>query len=256
MAQDSPLRKARKDRNLTLEQVVGDLDADASNGCSGVNAGMLSNWERGVHATTPRYRAILCDYYGQPSSVLFAHQDAQLSSVGEASRILAGHQDLVSALSGVVQRAKRYLVTTGSRSRDREYLKAIEGALSARPGLVHYRVLFGPPHKTVLRDHLMTLLELRDPADRSLGIKTLHIGMIEDTVANPERFICASEREAVLPIPSLTSAEEHDSGVLFGPKTAERWVDHVRQCYAGARRIETKGDLLALPLLRESKAAG
>lgn len=80
--------------------------------------------------------------------------------------------------------------------------------------------------------------------------------MVEDIVANPERFICASEQEAVLPIPSLTSAEEHDSGVLFGPKTAERWVDHVRQCYAGARRGETKADLLALPLLREKMAAG
>ena len=68
----------------------------------------------------------------------------------------------------------------------------------------------------MLKDHLIRLLQLRDPADRSLGVKTLHIGMVEDTGSSPERFFCASEQMAVVPIPSLTSLEAFDSGVVFG----------------------------------------
>ena len=112
--------------------------------------------------------------------------------------------------------ARECLVVTGSRSRDTGYLEAIETCLQERPALACYRVLFGPPHHQVLKDHLIRLLHLRDPGDRSLGFKTLHIGIVEDTEGSPERFFCASERMAVVPIPSLTSHEAFDSGVVLG----------------------------------------
>ncbi len=73
-----------------------------------------------------------------------------------------------------------------------------ERALEERPSLTCYRVLFGPPHHEVLKDHLIRLLRLRDPDDRSLGVKTLHIGMVGDTEESPERFFCASEQMAVV----------------------------------------------------------
>ncbi|MGH3934013.1 MAG: hypothetical protein ACRDS1_03350, partial [Pseudonocardiaceae bacterium] len=104
-----------------------------------------------------------------------------------------------------------------------------------------------PPRHAVLTDHLLRLLDLRDPADRSLG-KTLHIGMVVEDPSTPERFFCASETSAVVPIPSLTSAEAFDSGVLLGAKTAERLIDHARQCYAAARRVETMQAIRALPV--------
>lgn len=85
-----------------------------------------------------------------------------------------------------VNGARECLVAAGSRSRDAEYLEAIETALVDRPTLVHYRVLFGPPHHQALKDHLLRLLELRDPAERSLGLKMLHVGIVEDTVTTPE----------------------------------------------------------------------
>lgn len=88
---------------------------------------------------------------------------------------------------------------TGSRSRNTEYLKTIEVVLAEKPSLVHYRVLFGPPRNQVLKDHLIRLLELRDPRDRNLGIKTLHLGLVDDLEGAPERFFCASERMAVVP---------------------------------------------------------
>jgi hypothetical protein len=127
----------------------------------------------------------------------------------------------------------------------------IEAALAERPSLVFYRVLFGRPHHQVLKDHLLALLRLRDPRDRSLGVKTLPVGMVEDTMAVPERFFCASEQMAVVPIPSLTSHEAFDCGVALGPVAAARLLDHGRQAYAASRRIETAADVAALDVLRE-----
>jgi hypothetical protein len=40
----------------------------------------------------------------------------------------------------------------------------------------------------------LALLRLRDPDDRSLSVKTLHLGMVENSTVAPERFFCASER--------------------------------------------------------------
>lgn len=245
----SPLRRARLARNATLEQVVEALDLRAPGGSSGVTASMLSGWERGRRRTTARHRAALCDLYGQPVEVLFAHQDG--ATGGGSPALLVGFRDLAAAMAGVVARAERYLLVTGSRSRDVDYLGAIEEAVADRPNLVHYRVLFGPPHHEVLRRHLLRLLELRDPDDRSQGVKTLHIGLVEDTVAAPERFVCVSEREAVVPIASLSSADAFDSGVHLGRREAERLIEHVRQCYAGARKLESPDAVLALPIIRE-----
>ncbi|WP_148271941.1 hypothetical protein [Saccharopolyspora spinosa] len=139
---------------------------------------MLSGWELGKHITSIRYRRVLAEYYSQPPEVLFAHQDQQLTAATETPRLLVGHHDLRDAMTEVVRNAHRYLAVLGSRSRDTAYLETIETVLAQRPELVHYRVLFGPPHHQVLKDHLLRLLEIRDPQDRSLGVKTLHISII------------------------------------------------------------------------------
>jgi hypothetical protein len=109
-------------------------------------------------------------------------------------------------MTRVVRDAREYLAVVGSRSRDPAYLAAIEAVLEQRPELVHYRVLFGLPRHQVLKDHLLRLVAIRDPHDRSWGVKTLHIGIVEDDPGTPERFFCAGESSAVVPIPSLTSA--------------------------------------------------
>ncbi|WKU04478.1 hypothetical protein [Micromonospora sp. HUAS LYJ1] len=63
-----------------------------------------------------------------------------------------------------------------------------------------------------------------------MGVKTLNLGIEEDSLA-PERFFVASERAAVVPTPSLTSHEAFDSGVLLGAGPASRLLDHGRQAY-------------------------
>ncbi|MGH3899731.1 MAG: hypothetical protein ACRDTA_16100 [Pseudonocardiaceae bacterium] len=246
----SPLRQARKSIPATLEQVCDDLDQQSAEGSSGVTPGMLSGWELGKHITSIKYRKVLADYYAQPPEVLFSHQDQQLTAASETPRLLVGHHDLHEAMIEVVRGAGQYLAVAGSRSRDAVYLETIETVLAERPELVHYRILFGPPRHQVLKDHLLRLVKLRDPHDRSLGLKTLHIGIVEDDPGTPERFFCASESTAVVPMPSLTSSEAFDSGVLFEAGVAERLIDHARQVYAGARKVETDQALRDLPTVR------
>lgn len=104
------------------------------------------------------------------------------------------------------------------------------------------------PHH--LKDHPPRPLTPRDPHDRTYGLKTLHIGIVDDDPGTPERFFCASESTAVVPIPSITSAEAFDSGVIFETGVASRYVDHAREVYAGSRKIETHQLVDALPTVR------
>jgi transcriptional regulator with XRE-family HTH domain len=85
----SALRRARLARNWTLEQAVEEIDLRTPGGHSGVTPSMLSGWELGRHTTSIGHRKTLCEMYGQPPDVLFAHQDEGLTA-SAASRLLAG----------------------------------------------------------------------------------------------------------------------------------------------------------------------
>jgi transcriptional regulator with XRE-family HTH domain len=235
-----------------LEQLVEEIDLHTLGGHSGVTPSMVSGWELGRHTTSIGHRKTLCEIYGQPPDVLFSHQDEGLTTPS-APKLLAGFPDLHRAMLATVTDARECLVVMGSRSRNTEYLGAIEAALEQRPALVHYRVLFGPPCHQVLKDHLVRLLELRDPGDRSLGVKTLHLGLVDDPNGSPERFFCASEQMAVVPIPSLTSYEAFDSGVVLGKAPAMRLLDHGRQTYAAATQVETTAQVRGLEVARERR---
>lgn len=241
----SPLRQARLDQGATLEQVCAELDAATHDGAGGVTPSMLSGWELGRHTTTRRYRSLLAYHYGLPADELFAHQD-RTTDPTEPPRLLTDPRTLREAMVEVAENAREFLAVTGSRSRDLPYLEAIEKTLAAHRALVHYRLLFGPPRTPVLAAHLERLLELRDPQDRALGMKTLHVGLIDADL--PERFFITSEKAAVVPLPSLTSMYGFDSGVVLGPQIAERLLDHARQGYAAATRVETTATLRTLTI--------
>lgn len=252
-AEPSPLRRARLARNWTLEDVVRAIDARAPDGHSGVTPSMVSSWELGRRTTSIGHRKTLCEVYRQRPDDLFSHQDEGLA-IQSAPKLLTGFGQLQKAMLATVTGADECLVAMGSRSRDHDYLSAIEQTLAKHPRLVHYRVMFGPPRHQVLKDHLLRLLNLRDPRDRSFGVKTLHLGVVEDADDPPERFFCASEQMAVVPIPSLTSHEAFDSGVLLGEDPAQRLMDHARQAYAWARRVESIEAVTDLPVLNERSA--
>lgn len=155
-------------------------------------------------------------------------------------RLIVSFDELLRELLLMVQEADEYLVVTGSRSRDPVYLKAMEEALRSRPRLVHYRILFGPPKRPALQDHLTHLLELRDPQDRSQGFKTLHVGVMDDVSEEPERYFVATEKRALTVIPSLVAAGNYDTAVVFRTRERARlFVEHGRQLYAASRKVET-----------------
>jgi transcriptional regulator with XRE-family HTH domain len=167
---ESRLRRARRHRNWTLARVVQEIDKRMPG--SGVTESLVSAWELGKRKTSLRYREVLCAIYGMPPEALFADQDgrdmslalvAGSDSTAHAVRLLPSYDELLGTLEEVVRGAHRCLVAAGSRSRDVPYLAEIERVLEERSRLVHYRLLFGPPRWQPLKDHLVRLLELRDP---------------------------------------------------------------------------------------------
>lgn len=188
------------------------------------------------------YRRLLCEVYeATPDELGFGGTVDTPREVAPGLRLVTGHDDLLAAMLGVVQGAERCLAVTGSRSREPVYLAEIERRLTERAKLVHYRILFGPPRRQAIKDHLLRLLEITSPDDReTAGVKRLHVGIVDDLRQEPERFIVASERGAVVGIPSLVTAGNFDTGVVFcGPHEAEGFVQHVKQVYAGTRRLES-----------------
>src|SRR5262249_9189081 len=133
--------------------------------------------------------------------------------------------------------AREILVATGSRSQNRGYLNEIESRLRAEPKLIHYRILFGNPRHQVFKDHVKQLLAIRNPADRSLGYKTLYVCLIDST--ETEWFVVANEARALVIIPSLHTVGALDSAVIFANRSqAARFIEYVKQLYPGTSLIE------------------
>lgn len=158
--------------------------------------------------------------------------------------------DLVAALVKVVRSAQDCLVAVGSRSREPSYLQEIEITLKNNPDLVHYRILIGRPHSQVLKDHLLRLVGLRNTSPNRNSHKTLHIGILSDTVREYERFFVASEQLAVATIPSVNSPTNFDTGVLFhNPTYAQGLLQHGKALY-GRQKLETAESIDELEVLQ------
>lgn len=238
----SGLKRVRLELNLTQEEVCTRLNAITGGAATPT---LLSAWESGRKRTGLRNRRGLCELYDEDTRSLFAHQDGleattSLARRGTANveRLLTRHVDLVAAMVEVVRGAEKYLVAMGSRSREPGYLAAIERVIAEVPDLVHYRVLYGSPRRGELDAHVARLLQLRDPMSRRNGVQTLHIGMVEPRSALERNFV-ASERAAVVPLPSFHGADGFDCGVLLGAEVAAGLVQHGREACASARPVHT-----------------
>lgn len=177
------------------------------------------------------------------------HEDA--AAEPGAVSLIRSNDDLVAALLDVVETAEQCLATAGSRSRDAGYLQTIERRVE-KTGITHYRVLCGPPHWSVLKDHLRRLLEIK-ATDHVGGNQRMFIGLVSDFSREPERFLCANERQAVVVLPSLNGVERYDTALgLTGAEFGMAYVRLVQELYAGARPIETEDEVAALAVVRES----
>jgi hypothetical protein len=168
----------------------------------------------------------------------------------QGMQLITSGGDLVAALIRVVRSAHDCLVAVGSRSREPSYLQEIELALKSNPDLTHYRILIGLPHSQVLKDHLLRLVELRSPPPNRNRRKTLHIGILYDTVHVYERFFVASEQLAVTTIPSVNSPTNFDTGILFQDAAyVQGLLQHGKALY-GRQKLETVESINELEVLQ------
>ena len=176
---------------------------------------------------------------------------------GKSYRVIRAEKELLEWNERLVRDAEEVIYMTGSRSHNRGYLDTIERRLAEAPALAHYRVLFGPPHYQVLKDHLRRLLELGRPRDRARGQKTLNLGLFTDYALQSEDFILGNEREALVILPSLSGVGHFTSAIVFtGPDEVEGLRRFVSELYGRSAKLETPAAVEALEVLYEPAGEG
>jgi len=209
------LGAARRASGLTLAEFAAELDRRTQYRVEGRS---VTTWET---LAVP------------PSDLLIAAEQISGAYPAEVEpiRLITDAGDLQSTLAAVVAGARHALAITGSRSRDPGYLAGIERVLTDRPDVVHYRVLYGPPRHGATKNHLLRLFDQGTSA-------SLHVAIARDTMRDQERFLVATESEAVVILPSVHGILNFDTALhCTDPDVAAAWVDHVRQAWLGAELI-------------------
>ncbi|OLB76929.1 MAG: hypothetical protein AUI14_17530 [Actinobacteria bacterium 13_2_20CM_2_71_6] len=168
----------------------------------------------------------------------------------EQLQLITSGVELNAAIIDVVANAREYIVAVGSRSREPAYLHEIELALERYSNLVHFRILIGPPHSQILKDHLIRLVELRAEQPARGNRKTLHISILVDVTNDHERFFVTSERSSVVVLPSANSPANFDTGLIIQDSSyVQSLGQHGRALY-GKQRLETVDAISDLPVIR------
>ena len=164
-------------------------------------------------------------------------------------RLLRGGQEVIEANRRVVGEAEHVIFTTGSRSRDLEYLAAIEHKLQCQPALRYYRVLMGPPLREEMIDHLERVLQIRDPSSRAEGHKTTHLAEFDALDRQPEVFLCGNEHTVVVVLPPLTGLGRYSAALIVtGLEYVNAYKDLVHELYSAGTPLE---DAEAVASVRE-----
>jgi hypothetical protein len=165
-----------------------------------------------------------------------------ISSTGPTSQsvhLVTSGGELTVTLMDVVRNAQEHLVAVGSRSSEIAYLQEIERAIQDKPSLIHYRILLGPPHSQVLKDHLLRLVALRPAQVNGSPGQTLHISIVNDLIRYHERFFVASEQAAIVILPSINSPMNFDTAIIVRePQYVHRLLQHGKALY-GKHRLES-----------------
>jgi hypothetical protein len=158
------------------------------------------------------------------------------SPTGPSEHLVTSGGELTAALVDVVRNAQEYLVAVGSRSSEISYLQEIERAIQDKPRLIHYRILLGPPHSQVLKDHLLRLLTLRPAQVNGSAEQTVHVSILNDLTRYPERFFVASEQAAVIILPSANSPMNFDTAIIVREQQyVHRLLQHGKALYSKNR---------------------
>lgn len=166
--------------------------------------------------------------------------------------VLSTHEDVLDWNLRIVGSANRFLMCTGSRSRDEGYLKSIIAKLTKDTHVAHWRVLFGAPYSEILRSHLRELIALRPSTHRNHGARTLHLSVIEGVgrIRYSECFICANENNAlVVQPPFCGTLGEYNSAVVFhSPTQVDGLARYIQNLHGVGRVLSSQQELEELRL--------
>ncbi len=119
------------------------------------------------------------DLFGTPSPVTGGRPDPP-----DVTLVTTG-APLTKSMIRVVGQANECIVAVGSRSREPAYLHEIETSLRLKPNLVHYRILIGPLHSHVLKDHLARLIASDETRRTGRQGRRLYISMLDKRDRGP-----------------------------------------------------------------------
>lgn len=153
-------------------------------------------------------------------------------------RFVSGKRDLERELflaeSSVVASAKEHLVVMGSRSVESAYLDALFQKVCNEPSLSHLRILVGDPTAP-----LAALIDRLERAGAAQGWPSERHAVFKFALGGemPERFICASEKKAVVITQSLMTPYSYDTAfVVDDPSLAMRFVTAMRSAVEAEQR--------------------
>ncbi len=165
--------------------------------------------------------------------------------------LIRGRGKVQAANLRLVEEARAELYMVGSRSRDPAYLSAIERVLTEQPSVRYTRILLGPPRREELKDHLLKVRRLRDPADRTQGYRTLNLAIFDDDSKQTEFNLCGNEGRCLLVLPSAAGEiGEYDTAVVFSdPQMVRGYSGLARSLADAGTRLESVEQLENLPVL-------
>jgi transcriptional regulator with XRE-family HTH domain len=209
----------------------------------GIDRRVLSKAEQGGSVDQMTAEYIATYYRVELTSILAVTHFAGPST----AVIIASHADVVSKNIDIIANANKHIVCFGSRSRDQRYLMTIEEACKKNQALVYRRILFFKPFHQELQDHLLRILDIRSPIDRSKGRQTLYISVCDDVLKQPELSICMNEKNANFILPSISEPGNYDTSLFIDDiRIIDGWTNLAHDLCRNHRPIETKDDILKL----------
>lgn len=132
----------------------------------------------------------------------------------------------------LVAEANEFIIATGSRSRNKEYLDLIEKRLQDVSKFTYTRILFGEIRRDELRQHCERLV-----ADPKVSLRA-KVCEITDLNRHTESFIISNEKESLVVIPSFNAIAKFDSCLLLTGEL-HRQMRGIAESYARAANAWT-----------------
>ena len=134
------------------------------------------------------------------------------------------YDEMYLGRDSIVSSANEFLYVTGSRSKNPQYLEAIEKKLEERRDLRHVRILIGVPRYDIMVAHLRKVASLCAARPRKDGRRSFEVGYFNLGDRAAERFIVCSEKRLLISLPSFRTALGYDTALIVDDPSVARRV--------------------------------